>query len=377
MLRRLIALAVGLVLVMGITSAFAVQPQYDAANRAVQYIESLQNDDGGFPAFGTDSSPGATIDAVFALIAVGVDPAAVTRNDNSPIDYLESQAATYAQDPGGAAKLAYGVALMGLDITNFGGQNLVAIMNANYNSGTGSYGLGTFDEVFYIYALARAGQPIPSGVNPYLRSLQQGDGGWEFASGQGSDSNTTAFALQALLAAIAGPGDSTVQQGLAYLHTTQNADGGFGFLPGADSDPNSTAVVIQALVAAGQGIDEHSAWSPGGNTPIEALLSFQNPETGAFQYGGVDSAFATYQAVPALMLAPFPDLETREVREPTPQAPTAIEVTKTATPTVVIGGLPDAGGGAREGRTPWWAIAALVGGGVTAIGAGAAGWRSR
>ncbi len=310
MLRRLIALAIGLALVMGITVALAAQPQYAAANAAVTYIKTLQNSDGGFPAFGSGSAPGSTLDAVFALAAQGTDPKTVTNAGNGPDDYLSAQASSYASDPGAAAKLAYGVALMGLDITNFGGQNLLAIMNSNYNSGTGSYGLDIFDEVFYAYALSKAGQPIPSGVNPYMRSLQQGDGGWEFSPGFGTDSNTTAMVLQALQASGSLAGSTAIVNGLSYLHSTQNTDGGFGYLVGAESDPDSTALVIQALMQAGQNIDAGGPWAPGGHTPMAGLLAFRNMSTGAFQYGGFDSAFATYQAVPALMLAPFPSLQT-------------------------------------------------------------------
>jgi hypothetical protein len=309
MLRRLIALAVGLALTIGVTIAFAAQPQFGAAASAVDYIKTLQNSDGGFPAFGSGSTPGSTLDAEFALVAQGTNPTTVTNAGNGPDDYLSGQAASYASDPGAAAKLAYGVALMGLDITNFGGQNLLAIMTSNYNSGTGSYGLDVFDEVFYTYALARAGQPIPSGVNPYVRSLQQGDGGWEFSPGFGTDSNTTAMVLEALQASGSASSSTAVLNGLAYLHTTQNTNGGFGYLVGAESDPDSTALVIQALVRASQNIDEPGPWAPSGNTPLEGLLSFRNMSTGAFQYGGFDSAFATYQAVPALMLAPFSSLQ--------------------------------------------------------------------
>lgn len=309
MLRRLIALAIGLALMLGITTAFAAQPQTAAANAAVQYIKSLQNSDGGFPAFGSGSTPGATLDAVFALVAQGTNPTTVVTGGNSPDDYLSAQAGSYSSDPGAAAKLALGVAAMGLDITNFGGQNLLSIMNANYNSGTGSYGLDVWDEMFYVFALAKAGQPIPSGVNPYLLSLQQADGGWEFAPGWGSDGNTTSMVMQALRVAGVAPGATAIVNGLSYLDSTQNADGGFGYVAGAESDPNSSALAIQALVATGQNIDEGGPWAPGGNTPMEALLSFRNVSTGAFQYAGEDSPFATYQAVPALMLAPFPDLQ--------------------------------------------------------------------
>jgi hypothetical protein len=137
-------------------------------------------------------------------------------------------------------------------------------------------------------------------------SLQQPDGGWEFLPGFGTDTNTAAMVIQALVAAGMAPDDPVIVDGLGYLATAQNTDGGFGFLAGEPSDPNSTAVIIQALVAAEQDPDEGGPWAPSNNTPLEGLLVFRNPSNGAFQFFGSDSAFATYQALPALVLGAFP-----------------------------------------------------------------------
>ena len=360
-------------------TASAAEPQTEAANAAVQYIEGLQNSDGGFPSFGSDSAPGSTIDAVFALKAAGVDPATVTNGGNSPIDYLSSQAATYAQDPGGLAKLILCVRLVNLDVTSFGGVNLLSEIDGHFDDATGTFGEDVFDQTLFVLA-GETFQQSPQATRlaaaiEHLRSVQQADGGWEFSAGAGSDSNTTAMALQALAAAGDGAGSATITNGVAYLHSVQNDDGGFAFAPGSDSDPDSTALVIQALVAAGENIDANGPWDRGGHTPLAALLSFRNAATGAFQFGGEDSAFATYQAVPALMLAPFPDLRTRIVAAPTPTPqPTVIAVTPTATPRVA---LPDAGGAPGENDGPWWLIAALSAGGAAIAAGGAVARRAR
>jgi hypothetical protein len=310
MFRTFLALAASLVMATVVTLALAAQPQTQAANDAVDYIKTLQNADGGFPAFGSGSSPGSTLDAVFAIEATGQDSTAVITGGNSPDDYLGTQAVSYSADAGGAAKLALGVSTMGLDPTVFGGVNLIATMDGNYNGVTGSYGSDLFDQAFFMLARTAAGETVPGAAVLYLINQQEVDGGWEFAAGFGSDTNTTALAIQALRGAGITPNSPPMLDGLAYLDGAQNADGGFGFVGGSESDPNSTAFVIQALVAAGQNIDEGGPFAPNGNTPLEALLSFRNATTGAFQYAGEDSPFATYQAVPALMLAPFPGLQT-------------------------------------------------------------------
>lgn len=310
MASRLVALVLALGLVLGVSFATAIGPETEAANAAVDYIRSLQNSDGGFPVFGVDSSPGGTLDAVFALSSSGEDPTSVTTGGNSPAEYLAGQAASYINDPGAAAKLALGVSVMGLDPSNFGGEDLISSMAANFDPSTGSNGFDLFDEALYMLALTREGLPIPAAATTHVLSLQLTDGAWEFGSSFGSDSNTTSIVLQTLLAVGVDPLHSAVLDGLTYLQKVQNPDGGFGFVVGSDSDPNSTAFVVQALVATSQKIKAAGTWAPGGNTSLDGLLEFRNDVTGAFQFFGSDSPFATYQAVPALMLAPFPSLQT-------------------------------------------------------------------
>ncbi len=397
--QRIMILAAVIALALSVTLAAAAEPETEAANAAVDYIVSLQNPDGGFPAFGEESAAGSTIDAVFALVAAGLDPLAVTADGNSPADYLESQAAEYAEDPGAAAKLALAVSAMGLDPADFGGVDLLAILDESFDADTGSYGLDLFDEAFYVLALNRAGEPVPAGIALHLEEVQQSDGGWEFLPGDGSDTNTTAVALQAFLAAgdvgIVHPLTPPPGRALDYLHEAQNADGGFGFLPGEDSDPNTTPFVIQALIAAGEDIDVGGPWAPGGVTPLEGLLSFWNPETGAFQFFGEDSAYATYQVVPALMLAPFPSLQTMPDGEAPPASPTptnsptpASSPTPTATATIspvatttpsdeTPSALPSVGGGSSGSRASWWVLTALLAGCAGASAVGLAARRSR
>lgn len=354
-------------------TALAADPDTGSADAAVAVIEAAQNPDGGFPAFGTDSAPGSTLDAVFALVAAGRDPAAVTSGGNSPAGYLATQAAAYSADPGAAAKLVLGVALMGLDPASFGGVDLLATMQAAYDPASGAYGLDLFDEALFVLALEAAGQPVPAGVVAHLQAVQQPDGGWEFVSGFGSDTNTSAMVFQGLIGAGVPASDSTIQNGLDYFASAQAADGGFGFFPATDSDPSSTALILQSLVAAAEDVDEGGPWAPGGNTPLEGLLGFQNPATGAFQFGGFDSLFSTYQALPGVMLAPFPNLATMPdgVTLPTPTPTTqptstpAPSPTPTPTPSALAdtegpSALPDSGGEPPAGRDEMGALLALL-----------------
>lgn len=352
MLSKLFALVVAVVMIAGITVAQAAQPQTNEAGEAVDYIRSLQNMDGGFPSFGTDSSPGATLDVTFALAAAGEDAADVSLPGGTTLgEYLSAQTAP-PDDPGALAKFSFGLSAVGLD-----GKALVDDMQ-QYVTHDG-YGDDVFDQAFYVFALVAADAPHAVSA-AYVRSIQQPDGGWEFADTFGSDSNTTAMALQALLASGGSPAEQATRDALAYLATTQNDDGGFGFTPADDSDANSTALAIQALVAAGENIDGDRGWARMGHTPLDALLSFRNAATGAFQYAGEDNAFATYQAVPALMLAPFPDLQTRVEVEPAPTATAIATVAPAPTPRPSFV-LPATGGGfAERTPTPWFAVVVLA-----------------
>ncbi|GAA2570540.1 MULTISPECIES: prenyltransferase/squalene oxidase repeat-containing protein [Streptomyces] len=86
------------------------------------------------------------------------------------------------------------------------------------------------------------------------------------------DSNSTAAAVQALWA-VGGHGD-VVEDALGWLKSVQNGDGGWGYSPGTPSDANSTSVVIGALTA--------TETDPGevrkdGKSPYDALLTFALP----------------------------------------------------------------------------------------------------
>jgi hypothetical protein len=301
--------------------AFAAQtaealPEFQSAQLATNYVRSLQNNDGGFPDFAASSNASATLEAVFALTAYGTDPVSVEVAGNGPDDYLATQAVAYSASPGGAAKLVAGLGAMDIDPASFGGIDVLAAMEANFNAVTGKYGGDVFAQSLYMLAKAALGQPVPSLAADYLQSLQLSGGGWEYCCAFGADTNATAIALRALIAAGVPASDPDVLEAITYLHANQQSDGGFPFSAPGASDPNSTAYVIQAIIALGQSAESGGSWDLGGDsTPLEALVAFQNPATGALQYFGSDSPFATYQGVPGLMLAAFPELSDKQDKD--------------------------------------------------------------
>ena len=332
MFRRLTLACVGIALcAAGATQLFAAGPETTAAGKAGDYVRSLQNSDGGFPDFATTSTSGATIDASFAFASLGIDPKTVKTAGKSPADFLASQAPVYsASSAGAAAKLVLGIATLNLDAASFGGINPLAVMEANYNTATGQYGTDLFAQAYFMLAEAALHRPVPAAALTYVEPLQKVDGGWEDCCGFGEDTNTTALVARALIAAGVPSADQHIVNALTYLKASQQADGGFPYAAPGDSDPDSTAFVIQAIVAAGQSVEAGGPWekSPG-KTPLAAMVSFQNQTSGALQFFGTDSPFATYQGIPGLMLDAFPEQHTFS-REATA---TATSATSTATAT--------------------------------------------
>jgi prenyltransferase beta subunit len=89
-----------------------------------------------------------------------------------------------------------------------------------------------------------------------------------------------------------------------FLKDSQNTDGGFFYSDlwgSTDSDTNSTAYAVQAILAAGE--DPTSGrWVISSTNPISYMLSMQLPD-GSFEWmpGYGSNLFATQQVIPALM----------------------------------------------------------------------------
>ncbi|MGA6167175.1 hypothetical protein [Amycolatopsis magusensis] len=144
----------------------------------------------------------------------------------------------------------------------------------------------------------------------------------------GPDTNSTGMAVQGLAAYGKLPAAKKV---LSSLAAVRSADGGFAYIaaPGQASDPNSTALAIQAIVAAGG--------KPG--NAYAALASFQlgcaDPvaDRGAFFYPGSRAVnlLATVQAVPAAAGKAFP-LAPSTPSAAVPEVPCAVSMQAAGTP---------------------------------------------
>ncbi|MEZ4559506.1 MAG: hypothetical protein R2854_24230, partial [Caldilineaceae bacterium] len=209
--------------------------------------------------------------------------------------------------PSAAGKLAVGVAAVDmcwpldtLTPTDF------------YSSTLGAYSVHPGINAWAILGAAAFEDDIPAPAVDALKASAAPDGGWEWMTGFGADTNSTAVAIQALLAAGEPLTDTAIISGVAFLRRAQNDDGGFGYDPATaaeyGSDANSTAYALQALYALGED-PAGAAWTrgPDGASPIDFLLNAQLDDgTIEWQPGSGANLLATQQAVPALLGRSFP-----------------------------------------------------------------------
>lgn len=313
-MRRLL-IPFAALLALPILAASAALPQTDAVNRGAAYLKSIQLPDGSY---GTDS-PGQNMDSIYAVRAAGFDPAKDIKDGKSPVDYLLANIAL-VDSPGAAAKAALAAKALGMDPRSVGGVDLIAIAEAAYDPATGVYAGDDFTQSIVMIGLACTGHTVGDMADDALRETQLDDsGGWGF--GGFADADTTAIAIQALLAAGVPASDPDIVEALDYLKATQAADGGWGYDP-ASSNASSTAFAVQALLALGED-PESPAYTKGGNTPIGYLLGQQQAD-GSF--AGFDPTYATNQVLPALAgvtycEAPSAPVTQERPPEPTPEPP--------------------------------------------------------
>ncbi len=290
--KRVLALVV-VVSLLGALPAWAQED--DPSAKAVAYLQTIQNEDGGFSnGFAPESDVSATADAVVAAAAAEEDPQTVFEGD--PIVYLESQVeAGNVATAGQIAKVITAVIAVDLDPADFGGTDLTEALLAMQND-EGLFGTGAFEHCLSVIALENAGVELPDGTVDAAVAAQNEDGGWGFMAGEASDTNTSGLCLQALAGTDAA---DAVDAGLAYLKAIQNEDSGWPYQNpsdyGTDSDTNSTALVVQALIASDEDLAE---W----DNPEAWLLSMQN-DTGSFSFQAAmpgDNVIATLAVIPAL-----------------------------------------------------------------------------
>ncbi len=273
-----------------------------AAWRALEWLRDQQDRQSG--GYGTLND---TIEALFAVAANHYDADAWRRSLEAPSLLSAALAmANQTQQAADTGRLATALSAAG-SARGPGAQDIMAY----YDATTGQFDPNPGYHAWAMIGLRARGATVPAEAVQALKTTQNEDGGWEFGTwSTTSDTNGTAVAIQALIAAGEAVSSTAVTRGLDYLASTQNADGGFPYDPkspyGTDSDTNSTAYVVQAIVAAGED-PTAGRWLKGNKHPITYLMSMQLADgTFEWQPGQGANLLATQQAVPALLYRPFP-----------------------------------------------------------------------
>ena len=293
-----------------------------ARRAALDWLAAQQQPDGSFAGF----NPGATADAVLALVAAGRNPASFRSSDGlNALDYLAGEAESYAaQGASAAGKLALAVSAAGQDPRAFGDVDLVEAISATYAITDGQFGAGNsvWDQSWAMLGLRAAGETIPVSATEALEALQAESGGWGFDASADPDTDSTALALQALAAAGRAVDAPPVQAGLDWLRVVQNGDGGFPGYDGATS-ASSTGLALQALAAFGQSPDS-PRWTGAisatavsrltNPTALDTLLALQSPAGGFAGFSGANDPFSTYQALPGMLAKSYGALAKQHTR---------------------------------------------------------------
>jgi hypothetical protein len=307
----LLALLAAVALALGALGGLANAPPAGAASlaRELGYLKSAQNPDGGYGATTSQhSSELYTAWVAIGFAAAGRDPVSVRRNGHSALDSLRGEAATLSS-LGDFERTVLAVRACGASAYSFAGRDLVAEVLRGRAS-DGSFARQVNLSSFAVFALRAAGHSAAYGpirkAAGWIERQQNRDGGFGFAvRGSRSDVDDTGAALQALVAAGARK-RAVLARAVGYLTRSQGADGGFPQQYGGESNAQSTAWAVQGLIAAG--VNPASVRRRGSRSPLGYLESLLAPN-GSIRYSRTSAqtpAWVTAQALIALAGKPFP-----------------------------------------------------------------------
>ena len=289
---------VPLAIALALGASLAVQSRSGAAASAAAagspagYLRSAQNADGGFGAApGQPSMQLYSGWAALGLAAAGVDPQQVTRGGHSLTGYIES-APGAGSDPGSLERTILALRASGLPAT-------AELTRLRHEVGAnGSVSDQTNLTSFAVLALRAAGVAPPARTLSWLAAQADADGGFNYGTAGGaSDVDDTGAALEALADT---PGRVTARA-VRFIESHQARDGGFAAGGASGSNAQSTAWAVQGLLAVGAG-------GPVVQRALGYLSSLVAPD-GHVRYssaGDETPVWVTAEALMALKRRPLP-----------------------------------------------------------------------
>jgi energy-coupling factor transport system substrate-specific component len=316
--------------------ALPVAASADAPAQSVRWLERAQNADGGFGGAPDQGSTQLfTGWAALGLAAAGRNPRDVERNGKSIVDYVLAHAREL-DDLGELNRTILLLKSSGVLPRRVGRRDLVAEV-ASKQRKDGSFAGRVNTTSFAILGLAAAGRspkdPVLRRAARWVAGQANADGGFNF-DGKGAPSgiDDTGAAVQAL-AAAGRRNTTTVRRALSFIVRRQNDDGGFPLQPGGGSNAQSTAWAVQALIAGRR--DPEQVTRNGSRTPTAYLRSLIG-SNGAVRYSRTSTqtpVWVTAQALAALAAKPFPLATVPRAKRPRAAATPAPTRTPAATRT--------------------------------------------
>ncbi|HEX3737119.1 MAG TPA: prenyltransferase/squalene oxidase repeat-containing protein [Solirubrobacterales bacterium] len=259
----IVALLLAVLLLGAFASAHAEAAVKRGPEAAAAWLESVQNADGGWGEKpGAESNQAMTGWAMLGLEAAGVNPQDVAGADGAtPVDFLQEEIST-VQSPGDLARTVLALEGAGIEPREFAGRNLVAALLAKQRK-DGSYEDWPNSTAYAVLALRAAGIANVADSLTWLREAQNEDGGWGDVAGSPSNADGTGAVLQALSSS-----SQAAQRGVEYLRQTQQQGGGFRLGGNGATNTQSSAWAVEGLLAAGA---DPAQFKRGGKSAYEYL----------------------------------------------------------------------------------------------------------
>jgi len=337
---------VAALLLIALVALAPTQARADSVSHAADWLESVQNGDGGFgPSASDESGTATTCWVMLGLEAAGRNPLdVVSPKGQTPIDFLRKEVSTVGS-PGDIARTILALEGTGVDPRDFGGRNLVSDLLASRRD-NGSYHGWPNSTAFAVIALRAAGVSGVEKSLDWLRKVQNEDGGWGDTPGSPSTTDGTGAVMQAL-----SPDSEAAGHGLFYLrHQAQQKGGGFPLGGNGAVNTMSSAWAIQGILAVG---GDPGSFRRGGVSAPEYLAHNQR-EDGSYRYSNPDQSasevanqtpvWVTGEVLVAAANKYFPIAA--PPREPKPKEP------KTNTTSSNSGGIPPSLSGASPSFPP-------------------------
>lgn len=288
---------------------FPLKPEDERISRAVNWLKTLQRDNGGFAnpenaevemgESELETTISKTSWAILAFVSADIDPNEVKIKEKSPVDYIKDNLGDSINKMG---TIDYALTILALksanrdeNIENIGGINLLGMLKERVNE-DGQIGDYVHTTIWGILALRECDVEVERNVQ-WLKQQQNEDGGFSWSVGGESDYDDTAAAIQALIASGEPYDSDTIKNALEFLRGGQNPDGGFKYFGTSSSNAASDGWVIQALISANQNPEN---WKKSNVSVVEHLLSLQTEE-GYFRYTNYQTSNPGYMTVCALM----------------------------------------------------------------------------